>query len=104
MTIAHPFRLPGHLELNCSTETRTLMRHRDISTIKFGYGPPLAGRRLTALVQDIKEAKSKAQPNRGHAERAAQIAEHLTDKLIQLGFVELRHHRLLADLGANSRE
>ncbi len=38
MTVAHPFRLPGHLELNGSTKTRTLMRHRDISTIKSGPG------------------------------------------------------------------
>ena len=38
MTVAHPFRFPSHLKLNCSTKTRTLMRHRDISTIRSGPG------------------------------------------------------------------
>ena len=38
MTVAHPFRFPSHLKLNCSTKTRSLMRHRDISTIRAGPG------------------------------------------------------------------
>ena len=38
MAVAHPFRFSAHLELNFSTKTRTLMFHRDISTIKSGPG------------------------------------------------------------------
>jgi hypothetical protein len=51
----------------------------------------LVGRRRPTLVQSVEQAKPQTNANRWHTERAAKIAKHLADELMEFGFIELRH-------------
>jgi len=42
-------------------------------------------------VQGVEQAQPQANANRGHAERASKVAEHLAHERIELVFIELRH-------------
>src|SRR5262249_50917552 len=70
------------------------LRMRPFADVTFGQTGPLrelGAARRTMTMEGIEQSEPKADTNRRHAERAAEVAEHLSHQGVKLIVVEITH-------------